>query len=1725
MSMYKELEYDNDINLITGIQFCLLSPENIRKQSVVEVVSHEIYNGTEPVKGGVLDMRMGTIDNSRRCPTCGQRNVMCPGHFGHVELARPMFYMQFINTIKQLLKSVCFKCGSIAVGDLDRKQIMRYKRKKRFEVVYEKASKATVRKECHFCKCRLPSTITRENLNKFILEWKKDPKDADGSTPLQVTLYPEDIIKIFKRISDEDAELMGFSATLNRPEWLICSVFPVPPPCMRPTVHNDIGQRREDDLTHKICEIVKHNNHLKADIASNASRKEIEAISMLLQYHLATYADNTAIGGQSLHRNGRPIKSIVERLERKEGRIRGNLMGKRVDFSARSVITPDPNISIDEVGVPLKIAMNLTFPEIVSRFNIDRLQEMVNNGPGVYPGAKFVKKMNEKKRTVRINNQVVVTIDIGDIVHRHLLDGDPVLFNRQPSLHKASMMCHRVHVMEGDTFRLNVCVCPPYNADMDGDEMNMHVPQSIQTATELRHLAAVPLQIVSPRTSTPIIGIIQDMTVGVYRLTQPTTSVKRRDAFNILSSVGNFDGVVDQSTQKTMTGVQLLSSVIPIGTYFSTKGVDVIDGIITRGTIVNNKDTKTYTKLMHDVYAEHGSDATRRMLDDTQRLVCEWLCISGFSMGVKDLMMTQDVLKSIDSIVQTGGMEVDDILTKVRDGLFVNDQICTVKERVERVIMGVLGGMRAKVDGLMHLDVHSNRMMNMIESGAKGSIVNVVQIAGILGQQEVEDAKMRVPYGFEDRTLPHFHRFDDSMDARGFVDASFVKGLQPTQYFFHAIAAREGLIDTSCKSVTGDTPIVIIQGGKCLYTQIGQWIDDVMSLRPNDIETFPEDMNMEMLSVVDVFIPTADSMGRMMWGEVTNVSRHDPGEVLYKICTQSGKSVTVTSAKSLLIYDTSTGLFTEKATPDVVIGDHVPVTSRLPSPPFLALRTPCGLDLDADTGTLLACCFISGGDDDGEVPCVQDKDCIPGCVLMARHENVAAFVNEVGTNDVSSPDFMDMLRARLHYYDDNDVNDSNEVNDVYLDPIVSIELVAPSQGQKVYDVTCPITQNFTLANGVCVKNTSDVGYLQRKLVKAMEDYKIAFDMTVRNVANMIVQFSYGGDGFDATRLYKQVLPTITMDVEQVKVQYGCEKDDMFKDAMTHEAFAMKDAWIDTNGFVHQVLDDRLWFAHNVSQGKMNDNCVMFPVNMPRVLKYAHNLCNQGRRLLSDLTPHMIFECISRIEKDLRISPMTEPTKMLGVLLRAYLNPRTLIVDYGFTKNGLACIEERIRTQFLVGIAHPSELVGILAAQSIGEPATQMTLNTFHFSGQGAITKVVSQGVPRLKELLSASSNIKTPVMAIRVVKSVCKDSEQVRRLMNELELTRLRDIVTESALYYDPTDSIEGLNEDDKKFVSAWHQFEVDVGCIDTTVYTPWVIRFEFDKLLMLDKGLVMYDVYHAITSSFTENAKCVYSDDNYSKLIMRIRVADNKAKDFMHDLKVMEQSLLDDIILKGAMHGKREIRRAIKYEEDFKDIMDEASGAFVTSKEFCLSTDGSNMLDVLGHPLVCDVMTTTNDVDEMKGVLGIEATRTTLLKELKTTLAGLYVQDRHLELLADVITCKGATMSIDRFGINRGDIGGPLAKCSFEESVEMLIQAGIFAEVDKMNGVSANVMVGQIPACGTGDSKILIDFDKLTSVYTSTSAAKTDGAGGDVEDSTMCDNGLEMLKYDFDTSGSGTFL
>lgn len=461
------------IEPIVGIQFGVFSPEEIERRSVVEITSQATYEGNEPKIGGLFDPRMGVLDNGKTCRSCGQTNHNCPGHFGHYRLARPVYYYQFFPYIQNILRCVCIRCSKLLVDKDLHKDILKRRGEARWREILNACSGIS---RCgqeteDGCGARQPTRYIKEGIARIIAEWEAIATQTMSEAGARQHLEVEYVLRLFRRITDEDVDFMGLSRFWCRPDWMICTILPIPPPQVRPSVIQENNQRSEDDLTHKLFEIIKANNTLRQKIENNALRETIDEFTEVLQYHIFTLVDNQIPGvSPSAQRSGRPLKSIQQRLGSKEGRIRFNIQGKRVEFSARSVITPDPNLSIAEIGVPMKIAMNLTIPEKVTIYNRKQLYKYVQNGADVYPGAKTVMRPDGRMISLRYMNRKEVVLHLGDIVNRHLMDGDILLFNRQPTLHRMSMMGHRVKVLPFNTFRLNVMVTAPYNADGKGNK-------------------------------------------------------------------------------------------------------------------------------------------------------------------------------------------------------------------------------------------------------------------------------------------------------------------------------------------------------------------------------------------------------------------------------------------------------------------------------------------------------------------------------------------------------------------------------------------------------------------------------------------------------------------------------------------------------------------------------------------------------------------------------------------------------------------------------------------------------------------------------------------------------------------------------------------------------------------------------------------------------------------------------------------------------------------------------------------------------------------------------------------------------------------------------------------------------------------------------------------------------------------------------------------------------
>ncbi len=805
------------IKSIDGIKFSVWSPTEIRKYSVAEITAPETYDEDGmPVQGGLMDGRLGTLEPGQKCLTCGNTAARCPGHFGHIEFAEPVLHIAFIDNIYKLLQSTCRSCARLKVPQENLDEYRRIKDKraayavisqKRIpEMIVEKAKKA---KECPHC-----------GKTQYELIFTKPTIFVEKADIGEHRLLPITIRERFSQILDADLDLMSYDPATARPEWFVLQVLPVPPVTVRPSIILETGIRSEDDLTHKMVDIIRVNQRLKESKEAGTPPLIVQDLVDLLQYHTTTYFDNEVSGiPQAHHRSGRPLKTLTQRLKGKEGRFRGSLSGKRVDFSSRTVISPDPNLDLSEVGVPKTVAMKLTIPEIVTSWNIDRMRKLVINGPDIFPGVNYIVRPDGVKiRLDFVEDRSIIaeTLEIGYLVERHLADGDIVMFNRQPSLHQMSIMAHYVRMLPGKTFRLHPSVCPPYNADFDGDEMNLHVPQSEEARAEAILLMRVQDQLISPRYGGPIIGALRDFVTGAYLLTKDGTTLTTQEFTNLAMLGGYTDSLPEPGTTTAdgpaYTGKQLFSLFLPkdfnyVITSKWSKGIKgpKNDVVIKNGQLISGVIDKTSIgaeepeSVLHRIAKDYGNAVGKTFLNSILIMVKQFITHYGFSYGFGDLEVPEKDKQQILDDIQGTYDVVADLTGQYENGTLKLTRGMKPEEALEAYIVNELGKARDKAGSTANdsLDV-GNAGKIMATTGARGSSLNVGQMAGALGQQSRRGNRLHD--GYNNRALPHYRENDKNPDAHGFVKSNYREGLSALEFFFHAMGGREGLVDTAVRT-------------------------------------------------------------------------------------------------------------------------------------------------------------------------------------------------------------------------------------------------------------------------------------------------------------------------------------------------------------------------------------------------------------------------------------------------------------------------------------------------------------------------------------------------------------------------------------------------------------------------------------------------------------------------------------------------------------------------------------------------------------------------------------------------------------------------------------------------------------------------------------------------------------------------------------------------------------
>ena len=1074
--------------------------------------------------------------------------------------------------------------------------------------------------------------------------------------------------------------------------------------------------------------------------------------------------------------------------------------------------------------------------------------------------------------------------------------------------------------------------------------MNLHMPQDPESEAELRNLAAVPFQIISPGNNSPIIGIYQDSMLGSYQFTRENIKFTPRDAMNILMM---FNRVNEQELLEALTinngkisNFNILTQIMaPLTLKYKTKAfvddkddpkksnalLEIINGKYIRGQMDKSVLGGGSKGLLHRICNDFGNMASSNFIDDLQNVVTEYMKSTAFSVGISDLISDAKTNQSIIQVITNKKIDVKNLIEQVQIGVFDNSTGKTNEEEFETQVNNILNQASSESGkiGLKNLS-KNNRFVTMVNAGSKGSELNISFMISCLGQQNV-DGK-RIPYGFENRTLPHFTKYDDSPGARGFVESSYINGLTPQEMFFHAMGGRVGLIDTAVKSVTWETPIVIIENEEPVYIEIGKWIDERLAKNPEDIKHFTE-RQMELLETKkeNIFIPTTDEDGHITWGNITAITRHDPGTELYEIKTYGGRNVIVTESKSLLIWNKETKKFKEMLTPEIKVGDCVPVTAELCQPPVVleyidmkkyfakeefvygtdfncalnemngsmknkkkipegwwnenngtkftlpyskksslqrtSIRSnllnikdgyiypyhanrkdtfiPEKFALNNENGIFIGLFLAEGSANKNTVTITNndeniqsfvkqwfekfgihfvererinkiggktttitgnssllstflkkflgngaDKKYVPTEAFIASEEFIVGLLNgyysgdgsitknsidvssaskrliegismlcsrfgifgkvfqsqlksnNLGTKNIK-PSHRMSIRCQWGQIFTNKISlleetkntkmrnivwgNSHRNFDTYhntvLDKIVEINIISVEKHPKVYDLTIPSTLNFGLANGLQVRDTSTTGYIQRRLIKGLEDLMVGYDMTIRNNKNKIVQFSYGDDCIDPVKVENQMLPLVTMSTQDIYAHYTIPEESgknktlsqiLLKNTLTRNK-KQQGKWLEkSKKIIDWFLEQRTNIINHVFKRK-GDSVVNCPVAFMYIIGNIQGQLNINSSSLVDLTFLEALEMIDETYSILEKNYYSPPTQLFKVLYYYYLSPKDLLLVKRFNRSSLVVLLETIVSTYKRAIVTPGEMVGMIAGQSIGEVSTQMSL--------------------------------------------------------------------------------------------------------------------------------------------------------------------------------------------------------------------------------------------------------------------------------------------------------------------------------------------------------------------------------------------------------------------------------
>uniref|UniRef100_A0A0E0KS82 DNA-directed RNA polymerase subunit n=1 Tax=Oryza punctata TaxID=4537 RepID=A0A0E0KS82_ORYPU len=803
---------------IKSIRFSMFSGNEVRQSAEVQVWNSRIYNHEmKPVPNGLLDTRMGAANKLGECSTCHGSFAECPGHFGYLKLALPVFNVGFFNCILDVLKCICKSCSRVLLMEKDRLEFLKKMRNPKADPLQKSATMKKVRD-----KCKLSRVAKKGRAGLIILH--DCSKTLDGSTEelrdalshkkekISISavrmLDPATVLSLFKRMTDEDCELLNLG---DRPEKLIVTEIAVPPVPIRPSVFVAGGRMSNEDSITVILKSIANTNSI-------------------LKENLQTGGQFMKIAGNTFNFKLLNISTVMHPLFPSHSieALFNDSKGRQADFV---------------VAIPVLMARVLTYPERVSYYNIEKLRQCIRNGPHKHPGANFIIQPDGTKLHLKYCDRRIAARDLkyGCVVERHLEDGDIVLFNRQPSLHRMSIMSHRARIMPWRTLRFNESVCNPYNADFDGDEMNLHVPQTEEARTEALMLMGVQNNLCTPKNGEILVASTQDFLTSSFLVTRKDNFYDRSSFTLLCSYLGDAMENIDLPTPALIkpielwTGKQLFSvlvrpnaytkvflnltveekiytkpdkdskgskslahpleSMCPNDGFVYFRNSELLSGQVGKATLGNGKKDGMFSILVRDYNSHAAASCMNRLAKFSARFIGN----HGFSIGVDDVQPGEHLNKQKKKKIDEGYKQCHDLIASYSKGALPLQPGCNAAQTLEQQITHVLNLIREAAGNICMDTLHwRNSPLIMSQCGSKGSPINISQMVACVGQQSV--GGRRAPNGFIDRTLPHFPINSKTPAAKGFVANSFYTGLTATEFFFHTMGGREGLVDTAVKT-------------------------------------------------------------------------------------------------------------------------------------------------------------------------------------------------------------------------------------------------------------------------------------------------------------------------------------------------------------------------------------------------------------------------------------------------------------------------------------------------------------------------------------------------------------------------------------------------------------------------------------------------------------------------------------------------------------------------------------------------------------------------------------------------------------------------------------------------------------------------------------------------------------------------------------------------------------